>query len=288
MNRYYSGVQFELEFTNKLLEYQTKMLLWLVATFVLVGVVELVFPTFFDYPYLQTPTQASILAFWPLLLYGFTMASLSATGTISSEYDFELFSKGMLCSLLAGVWEELGYRCVFICTAMIVITWSNILWNGIFSILVAAAFIGGGFWMLKSIKNDYQGIKKIGISVFGIALIVLGIITTHLMFTKVNPAHIFYEYMVVPLIWAVTLGTFSNVLYSEESPRLFIYGAVLANAWFRDGHKYQGIVGIINSWIVGFVMLYAVLHYGLYTAIILHVTYDLFFDICHFTVRKFR
>lgn len=282
----YVSAHQEREFLNKLLQYQAKMLAMLFATLVLVGLVEWVFPDFFNYPYLQMPTLAGILAFWPLLLYAALMAWLSSRGLISTMYDFELFSKGTLTSVLAGLWEELGYRCLFICTAMIAITWSNWVMSTILSLVLAAVMCGGGLWMSLRWAPEERGLRRVAWFVGGSLTTICGVVLTYWFFTGLNPVHLGYEYVIVPTIWLVTFGTFSGVLYDSEVPRLFIFGAVLANAWFRDGHKYQGLLGVVNSWIVGFVMLHAMLHYGLWTAVILHVTYDLFFDIFGFIARK--
>jgi hypothetical protein len=52
-------------------------------------------------------------------------------------------------------------------------------------------------------------------------------------------------------------------------------GAVIfANGLFRDGHKYQGIVGILNSWFVGMGFFYMTFNYGLLSAIVVHALYD--------------
>lgn len=48
--------------------------------------------------------------------------------------------------------------------------------------------------------------------------------------------------------WA-TFGGLHDQLLGEP---WFFGGAILmANAKFRDGHKYQGIIGILNSWFIG-------------------------------------
>lgn len=53
-------------------------------------------------------------------------------------------------------------------------------------------------------------------------------------------------------------------------------GAMLAtNAFFRDGHKYQGIFGWLNAWFLGMFFFYVMFNYGLLACIVLHITYDL-------------
>jgi len=48
-----------------------------------------------------------------------------------------------------------------------------------------------------------------------------------------------------------------------------------ANAFFRDGHKYQGILGVINSWFIGMALFWVMFTYGLPAAIFVHFAYDM-------------
>ncbi|MFH1367287.1 MAG: hypothetical protein ABIH38_04885 [Patescibacteria group bacterium] len=58
---------------------------------------------------------------------------------------------------------------------------------------------------------------------------------------------------------------------------LLYLGAILwSNAKFRDGHKYQGAAGMLNSYIFGFYMFYLAFNYGLAYAIVVHFAFDLF------------
>jgi len=65
--------------------------------------------------------------------------------------------------------------------------------------------------------------------------------------------------------------------------RSWVFGAAIVSvtAAFRDGHKYLGPIGWVNSWFFGMVMFWLVFHYGLLTAIVAHVAYDAII----FTVR---
>jgi hypothetical protein len=58
-------------------------------------------------------------------------------------------------------------------------------------------------------------------------------------------------------------------------PNWVFAGAIItASVWFRNGHKYLGPIGYINSWFIGMVMFYLVFNYGLVTAIVAHFVYD--------------
>ena len=60
-------------------------------------------------------------------------------------------------------------------------------------------------------------------------------------------------------------------------PRGWHIGAAMlaANATFRDGHKYQGILGVLNSWFIGMLLFWVMFTYGLPAAIFIHFAYDL-------------
>ncbi|MDP3954375.1 MAG: CPBP family glutamic-type intramembrane protease [bacterium] len=53
--------------------------------------------------------------------------------------------------------------------------------------------------------------------------------------------------------------------------------AMLAtNAFFRDGHRYQGMTGVINSWFIGMFFFWIMFKFGLPAAIMVHFLYDIF------------
>lgn len=58
--------------------------------------------------------------------------------------------------------------------------------------------------------------------------------------------------------------------------------AIYANSRFRDGHKYQGLLGLVNSWYIGMFMFYVVFAHGLLTAIMIHFLYDMFIFIVRY------
>ncbi len=68
---------------------------------------------------------------------------------------------------------------------------------------------------------------------------------------------LFYSYIHNPLGWSVGAAM------------------IAINATFRDGHKYQGPIGWLNSWYVGFFLFWIMFNYGLLNAIIAHAIYDL-------------
>lgn len=49
---------------------------------------------------------------------------------------------------------------------------------------------------------------------------------------------------------------------------------LVANAFFRSGHAYQGIFGLINSWVLGMYFFWVMFTHGLVPAILIHFLYD--------------
>jgi len=82
-----------------------------------------------------------------------------------------------------------------------------------------------------------------------------------------------YGYIVGPIANFFTFGLMENWLFH---PTHWAIGAAIlaANAKFRDGHKYQGPFGIINSWYIGMFFFWIMFTYGLLAAIVVHFVYD--------------
>lgn len=76
-----------------------------------------------------------------------------------------------------------------------------------------------------------------------------------------------------PIANLMTLGALKDVLYHDAGWHV---GAAMltANAFFRDGHKYQGPLGWTNSWFMGMYFFWAMLRFGLPAAIVAHALYD--------------
>lgn len=62
-------------------------------------------------------------------------------------------------------------------------------------------------------------------------------------------------------------------------------GIIAANVKFRDGHKYQGLLGMVNSWFIGLYFFHLMFKFGLPAAILVHVLYDLFIFIVRYIDR---
>ncbi|MBX9674351.1 MAG: CPBP family intramembrane metalloprotease [Candidatus Obscuribacterales bacterium] len=73
--------------------------------------------------------------------------------------------------------------------------------------------------------------------------------------------------------WA-TLGLLERYI---DNPANWLIGAALmsSNSMFRNGHRYLGWFGFINSWFIGMFMFYLLFKYGLVACIVVHFVYDL-------------
>jgi hypothetical protein len=82
-----------------------------------------------------------------------------------------------------------------------------------------------------------------------------------------------YVYVFCPLANFTSFGCLKPVLAAGFS--WAVPAAVIsANSKFRDGHKYQGLIGLVNSWFLGLYLFWVMFTYGLPAAIVVHFLYD--------------
>jgi hypothetical protein len=82
-----------------------------------------------------------------------------------------------------------------------------------------------------------------------------------------------YQTFLIPIADFATFGALHDYLFHPAS---WVIGAAIisANGSFRDGHEGNGWFSYVNSWFIGMVFFYLMFNYGLFTAIIAHVLYD--------------
>ncbi|MDQ5936079.1 MAG: hypothetical protein QG574_3415 [Cyanobacteriota bacterium erpe_2018_sw_21hr_WHONDRS-SW48-000092_B_bin.40] len=91
-----------------------------------------------------------------------------------------------------------------------------------------------------------------------------------------------YSVILSPIADFFTFGLLHGQLSGTDT--WFIAAALLmANSQFRNGHKYQGLLGFVNSWFIGMYMFYLLFTFGLMAAIVVHLVYDL----CIFAIEYF-
>ncbi len=87
------------------------------------------------------------------------------------------------------------------------------------------------------------------------------------------PEHLFI-WIFRPLADFVTLHGLHDQLYHPSG--WAIGAAMLAtNAFFRNGHKYQGWFGWINSWFLGMFFFWIMFRFGLPAAMLVHFSYNM-------------
>jgi len=223
-----------------------------------------------------------LLRNWPLFLYAFVMASIG----IFYVKDFlaeEILVKNTITSIGAGVTEELGFRCIFIFTAMCGIWLFNLAWSWLILFLGIGAFIVAFVLFLKAHADKSP---KVLWGVIGFVVLGLGLLWLRRFFDN-DPLYWFYESVVFPVVNFITFKKFDSIINGPYEI-LFIAGMISANAKFRDGHKYQGLIGVLNAWIIGFYLMKIMLTQGLVIAIIVHVIYDLEFAGVRYLARKLK
>lgn len=254
-------------------------------TALFVWAVEHWWPDFYNHPNLNwSVTIDNVLRFWPLLVYCTILTGIFTIFANDRRADGRAFGLAIIISVLAGIWEELGYRWIFICTAMIGIVFMNWLLGTFFGlILIFIILVLGAVVFYLSISSSSGATVKIIGALSGLATIASSIFLFNIVTLQGhdNPMLWFYGTILVPVINFITLGNFKHILYNPNLPQLFVFGIIAANAKFRDGHKYQGPVGMLNAWVIGLIMMHATITYGLGTAIAVHAIYD----ICCFSTR---
>jgi len=275
----------ELVFRKIVLWSQIQSIAVLVFAGVFVWLVGYISPGFFQHPNLtwRVP-EGVVIYFWPLLFYGAVMAIVSVFASdLSSEDDDEaVFGLSLLSSILAGVWEEIGYRWLYICTAMVSLVFLNWILGTVVGTILALVLLVFGLAMFVT--------RGAGNRVFGGIVTIFALFVIYILWYMGydNPVYWVFENITVPVVNFVTLGSFEMVFNNPNLSQLFVFGIIAANANFRDGHKYQGPVGMANAWVIGFVMMYATIFYGIGTAIVLHVLYDIEFAVIRYVGRKLR
>ncbi len=169
---------------------------------------------------------------WPIFAWGigvnilFTFIRSNDRGFDGFRHyepdGMEIWIKGGLISLWAGITEEIAFRWLIFLSAIATVRFGNFLFFG-----------WAGFGLPEWFHSHAWGP-----------------LANWSTFDQLEP-YIFSEHG-----WAVGAA----LLYS--------------NAFFRDGHKYQGLFGVLNSWFCGMFFFWVTFNYGLLAAIVIHVLYD--------------
>lgn len=266
------------EFRENLLLQQLVAIVLVIVAGLGVLAIEYFWPDFFNYSYFSWEVRwEAISRFWPLFLYCFVLATFLTLLQDNSE-GRSSFILGAVTSVLAGLWEEVAYRCIFICYAMLLIVWFNFLLSTVLGTIIGLVLLIGPLFFFEK----YETIQNI----IAVVVMIIGGWVVYLTWgIGGDPMFWLYREIFVPFINFITFEKFREIFYNGY-PELFLFGLVSANGWFRSGHEYQGFYGTMNSWIIGFVLMYAMLNYGLLTAVVLHILYDLQIDVIRFVLKR--
>lgn len=181
------------------------------------------------------------------------------------------YGKGIIISTLAGVLEETAFRWLIFMSSIVMAIVSNALfpWVAGFLIFILVAYI-----CAKATRS--LTLIHLGISLF-LAWLVPHLLTVWL---GANVPEYLQVHLFGPVANFFTLGLLSDQL---TNPANWAIGAAIiaSNGFFRDGHKYLGWFGFLNSWFIGMFFFYLMFTYGLPAAILVHFIYDFLI----FTVR---
>lgn len=261
-----------------LLIYQLFAILFVAAAGLGVWVIEHYWPDFFNYPYFSWEVKwEAIPRFWLLFVYCGVLATF-VTLLQDNHHGRSSFTLGAVTSILAGLWEEIAYRCIFVCYAMILIVWFNFLLSTVAGTVIGLTSLVCPIFFFER-GETLQNIIAVVIMLIG------GWVLYFTWGVGGDPMFWLYREIFVPFINFITFEQFRGIFYNGY-PELFLFGLVSANGWFRSGHEYQGFYGTMNSWIIGFVLMYAMLNYGLLTAVVLHILYDVQIDVIRFILKR--
>lgn len=207
---------------------------------------------------------ASVTQYWYVIAWGIGLALVVDI----SRSDRKVVSN-VLTGTIAGVWEEIGYRGMFIFAGIVSIIILNVFFK--WALLILLIFAVVVFCILFILNSDGGRLLKFMI-VVGIA-VPISYKIVHSDFGS-NPLYWFYENIMFNIWHYLSFGLLDSIIYNKHYSFLFIAAAMSANVDFRDGHRYQGLLGWLNSWTIGYILLHAMMNHGIVVAIIVHALYN--------------
>lgn len=200
----------------------------------------------------------------------------------------EILSIGTVVSLFAGVTEELAFRWLLYLSAIVTLVFMNWLWGTVFA-FIFLGFLGIALTAAAA-KASSRGNILPPILVGGFCGVGLILLIAHGGF--LDPIKWIYDVLLVPLADFTTFHKLHEYLYATNVHTPYAWAAggaiVSANAFFRDGHKYQGPLGVVNSWFIGMVFFWVMFTYGVFPAMVVHFLYDFLIFATVAFMRLFR
>lgn len=187
----------------------------------------------------------------------------------------QILGFGTIRSFIAGTTEELAFRWILFLGAIPGVLVANWFMGGFLGIIAGLLIAVLAFKLFE--EWEWVAITLAGAIMVCFVVLALG-------GWLVDPVKWVYGVLLVPLADFMTMGYLHDILYHPHS--WAIGAAVLStNAFFRDGHKYQGLFGVINAWFGGMLFFWMLFEYGLVACMVVHFLYDV---VCYATVAFMR
>tara|TARA_Y100000310_G_scaffold343290_1_gene450203 strand:- start:1500 stop:2417 length:918 start_codon:yes stop_codon:yes gene_type:complete len=239
----------------------------------------------FDAPFWGRPdggTLAAITAVWFIFVWGMGINFVIQLGEIlngsrgisrflqrKEEPDsVSILARGTIISFLAGTLEELGFRWLLFLGAIASVTLADWLWGTIFGLIMFGIM---GFVLAVLLIKLFENVAEWVGMILG-ACVLIGVVILWFA-VNVDPIKWLYVEWLCPLANWATLGYLKDFLFHPHSWAVGA-GLVSANAFFRDGHKYQGLFGVVNSWFGGMIFFWILFTHGLIACMVVHFLYD--------------
>lgn len=263
----------------------------------IIGVCNLFWPGFITIGFLDLWESKGTLGdwlfvAWPLFAWGvgfnvfMTAISAAYTASASSQRRMargflerfmpsvepkgrEVLFGGFIISLWAGVAEELAFRWLIFLSSFAGLAIANFIFGGLLGLLLFA-LMGLLAGLAFGGQRGDPGGKVIAGLVVGT---VVGVGIYAIWGLPPGIPEWFHLNVWGPLADWTTFGKLRDHIFPATG--WLAGGAMLAaNAFFRDGHKYQGLIGVVNSWFIGMFLFWLAFNHGLLAAIVVHFTYD--------------
>lgn len=182
---------------------------------------------------------------------------------------------GTLISLWAGVTEELAFRWLIFGGAFLGLWVVNFIFSGTFGLIFFGILLGAGLggFIGRALSRNGLGFGVGAGIIIGLAIVIALGVKIPASALSVGIPELFHLHVWGPLADWTTFGYLHPWIFHKTG---WIIGAAMlsSNAFFRDGHKYQGLFGVINAWFAGMFFFWLMWNHGLLAAILVHFTYD--------------
>ena len=215
---------------------------------------------------------------WPVFVWAITatlgLCLFKPAAILDKFSSSDILGYGTLASLFAGVFEELAFRWLIYLSAIAYLVFFNWLWGTVF-LFVFAGLLGILLTLAAAKIWDKDDLPAVLVGI----VCALGVICLVIFGRQPDLVKWFYNALLIPLADWTSFHKLHDLFYATgATPGVDTWaigaGIVSANTFFRDGHKYLGFIGVVNSWYLGLILFWVMLTYGVWPAIVVHFLYD--------------